>query len=71
MKQMRCFWCEHLDYDHINRRQEQPPPGEHFCGLHGRARVNPEGPQQNLDHKGGCGFSERKHPVQLKLPFSI
>lgn len=66
-KKMRCWRCEHLDYDHINGKQEQRLPGEHYCGLHGMARVDPDGPQQNLDHKGGCGFTARKKAVQLSL----
>lgn len=66
-KKMRCWRCEHLDYDHINARQENRLPGEHYCGLHGMARVDPDGPQQNLDHKGGCGFTARKKNVELSL----
>lgn len=66
-KKMRCWRCEHLDFDHILCRQENRPPGEHYCGLHGMARVDPDGPQQNLDHKGGCGFTARKQAVELSL----
>lgn len=64
---MRCWKCQHLDYDHISDCQEQPQPGEHFCGLHGRTRVDPDGEQMDLDHHGGCGFSPRKQAVQLSL----
>ena len=64
---MRCWRCEHLDYDHISDTQETAADGEHFCGLHGRARVDPDGPQQNLNRKGGCGFTPRKQTVQLDL----
>ena len=64
---MRCWRCAYLDYDCIGECQEQPLPGEHFCGLHGRARVDPDGEQMDLDHHGGCGFAPRKEAVQLEL----
>lgn len=38
-----------------------------FCGLHGCARVDPDGPQQDLDHQGGCGFIPASRPRQLEL----
>lgn len=67
VERMRCWRCAYLDYDCISDCQEQPQPGEHFCGLHGRTRVDPDGEQMDLDHHGGCGFSPRKQAVQLSL----
>lgn len=64
---MRCRKCEYLDYDFINDCQEYRPDGEHYCGLHGMARVDPDGPQQNLNRNSGCGFNRRKETVQLSL----
>ena len=66
-QKMRCWHCEYLDNDLLSGCHESVADGCHFCGLHGRAQVDPDGPQQNLDHKGGCGYVQRKHPVQLDL----
>jgi len=58
-----------MDYDVFSRTYEHHPSG-HFCGLHGRAQVNPDGEQANLDARGGCGFSPKeKAPVQLTFEF--
>lgn len=28
------------------------------CGLHGSAKVDPDGPQPNLDSRGSCGYNK-------------
>lgn len=66
-QKMRCWHCEYLDNDLISGSHESVSDGCHFCGLHGRARVYPDGLQQNLNNKGGCGYVQRKNPVQLDL----
>lgn len=66
MAKMRCRTCVHLDYDYIFNRYEQRP-GYHFCGLHGRSRVDPDGAQRDLDHRGGCGYWPRVAAVQLEI----
>ena len=66
---MRCRNCEWLNYDFIFNEYEKCEPGKNFCGLHGRARVDIDGPQLNLDSFGSCGFLAKKKtvPVQLQL----
>ena len=66
-KKMRCWTCEYLDYDHLDCKLELRSPGEHFCGLHGRAPVNPDGNQVNLNNRGSCGYFPRKKALQLSL----
>lgn len=71
MAKMRCWRCEWMDYDVFSRKYEKHPDG-HFCGLHGRAQIDPDGKQVNLDHRGGCGFrSKQKDPVQLTFNFDF
>ena len=48
----RCRQCEYLNQD---------------CGLHGRARVDPDGEQPDLNHHGGCGFNRATEPRQYNL----
>lgn len=62
-RKARCRNCMWLNYDFFDKKYERD--GEPFCGLHGRASVDPDGWQQNLDRRGGCGFHD-KHQ-QLKL----
>lgn len=69
-RKAKCRQCLHLDYDHLSDTIEPCKDGEHFCGLHGRARIDPDGIQQDLNHQGGCGFIQRNKPVQLELSFS-
>lgn len=64
---MRCWSCEYLDYDIIDCQLERCSPGKHFCGLHGRARVDPDGNQVNLNNRGSCGYFPRKKSLQLLL----
>ena len=59
-KKMRCRKCANLDYDYINGRHETRREGGHFCGLHGRAHVDPDSNQVNLDRRGGCGFIQKE-----------
>ena len=68
-KKIRCRFCVNLDYNHIAQRYEPRPEGEHVCGLHGCAPVDPDGPQANLDGRGGCGFSPKSRQVQLTFDF--
>lgn len=56
----QCRKCQHLDYDHLSDQKEFCQAGEHFCGLHGRTRVDPDGEQMDLNHKGGCGFIQKQ-----------
>lgn len=53
---MQCRDCMFLDWDFITNRTDTVEDGKHFCGLHGRSRVNPDGWQQNLNNRGSCGF---------------
>ncbi|MBR1464303.1 MAG: hypothetical protein IJ604_13145 [Prevotella sp.] len=70
MAKIKCRLCTYLDYDFFERRFENRTEGNHYCGLHGRAQVDPDGEQVNLDHRGGCGFcSKQKDPVQLTFNF--
>ena len=64
---MRCRRCQAFCYDFVDRRQDDE--SESYCGMHGRAKVDPDGVQQNLDHRGGCGFVEKKRAKQLTLNF--
>jgi hypothetical protein len=64
-RKMRCRRCQCLNYDFLSETHEWNSPS--FCGLHGRIRVNPDGPQQDLDHRGGCGFIPSKQIIQLEL----
>lgn len=66
---IRCHHCRYLDYDFLNDNYEITSPTEHFCGLHGRRRVDPDGEQMNLDSHGSCGYSPRQRTVQLSLDF--
>jgi hypothetical protein len=64
MEMMRCYGCEYLNYDFLDDIYEH---GEPFCGLHGRAPVDPNGPQQDLNHHGGCGYSPIDKGAQTSL----
>lgn len=70
-RKMRCRQCEWLDYDFLDDVYEAVDDCMHFCGLHGRHRVDPEGPQLNLDNHGSCGFLLKKRMIQLEIPFSF
>lgn len=59
----KCRECRWLNWDFVTDGYERG--SEPFCGLHGRARVDPSGKQPNLDHMGGCGFVTKYE--QLKL----
>lgn len=67
MKKMQCRRYKNLNYDHFTRQYENDEAP--ICGLHGRARVDPDGPQQNLDGRGGCGFIKKNRPVELTFAF--
>ena len=71
MAKIRCRFCTHFDYNHLDSRYEPRAEGEHFCGLHGMAPVDPDGPQVNLDHRGGCGYYPKKRDVQLTFDFQF
>lgn len=60
----RCRQCEYLNFDFIFNVYES---GDWFCGLHGRALVDPDGEQPDLDHKGGCGFNKAEESRQFSL----
>lgn len=60
----RCRQCEYLNQDWLTREYET---GEWFCGLHGRAHVDPDGEQPDLNHHGGCGFNRATEPRQYNL----
>jgi len=67
MRKARCKRCRWLDYSFLDDKYEQTD--EHFCGMHGMAPVDPEGEQPNLDHHGGCGYSEKEQYSQLSINF--
>lgn len=60
----RCRECEYLNQNNINLEYES---GDWFCGLHGRAAVDPDGDQPDLNHHGGCGFHKAATPRQYML----
>lgn len=69
---MRCWNCIWLDYDIFSRSYETHSFG-HFCGLHGRAQVDPDSKQANLDGHGNCGFHSKVKitmPTQLSFDFN-
>lgn len=68
MKKMRCRRCRNLNFDFLSGKYEPELPP--FCGLHGRTEVDPDGEQQNLDHRGGCGFSDKNKIIELKIMFT-
>lgn len=59
-----CRRCHYLNLDFITGEHAG---GDWFCGLHGRSRVDPDGEQQDLNHRGGCGFIPRTDSGQLSL----
>ena len=65
MKKAKCRRCMNLNYDFLLGTYEDTD--DYFCGLHGRAPVDPDGEQMNLDRRGGCGFHPRNEPIQLDL----
>ena len=68
---MRCRKCTWMDYDVFSRAYETHPDG-HFCGLHGRAQVDPDGKQANLDSRGSCGFHPKERtPMITQLTFDF
>lgn len=60
---MRCRRCRYYNYDFLSDVYEAGS----FCGLHGRAYIDPFSEQVNLNHNGGCGFSPKNKPIQLEL----
>ena len=67
MKKMKCRRCKYLNFDFLEDKYEPESPP--FCGLHGRTEVDPDGEQQNLDHRGGCGFSDKNKTIELIIMF--
>lgn len=65
----RFRYCQALDWDYIDDCPDPRPEGEHVCGLHGCAPVDPDGPQPNFIRGGGCGFMPKEQLIQLT--FSI
>lgn len=63
----KCSQCRYLNYNFFDGTYENKVPP--FCGLHGRARVDPDGEQRNLNHEGGCGFSRKMKSIQTALNF--
>lgn len=60
----RCRSCYWLNWDFISGEYVS---GQWFCGLHGCTRVDPDGEQLDLDHRGGCGYMKATEPRQLRL----
>lgn len=72
MAKIKCRLCVNLDYNAFFRRYENRSDGEHFCGCHGMAQVDPDGEQLNLDHRGGCGFfPKHREPSVVQLTFDF
>ena len=63
---MRCLRCSYYNFDFLSDSYEE---GESFCGLHGRAKVDPNGKQRNLDNHGSCGYHPKNQPIQMSLNF--
>lgn len=66
---MRCRRCAYLDWDFSDGSVSPPLDGSHYCGLHGGTKVDIDGEQVNLDHKGGCGFCARQVEKAEQLAF--
>lgn len=60
----RCKSCYWLNWDFASNEYVGGP---WFCGLHGCARVDPDGEQRDLDHRGGCGYMFADGMRQLRL----
>ena len=69
MSRMRCRECAWLDYDFLGKTIELRLDGSHYCGLHGRATVDIDGEQQNLNRRGSCGFFPKEKEDARQLPF--
>lgn len=68
---IKCRTCYNLNYDYFSSRYEPYEEIKYwFCGLHGRAHVDPDGMQVDLNKRGGCGYFpkvKKKEPKQLSL----
>lgn len=66
---IKCRTCTHLNYDYLQSRYETfEEAGNYYCGVHGRAAVDPDGQQVNLNRRGGCGYyPKQRPPKQLSL----
>lgn len=63
---MKCKGCTFFNWDFTDDSYDTYP--EHsYCGLHGGERVDPDGPQMNLDNRGGCGYWPKMQMTQLEL----
>lgn len=60
----RCKNCVYLNWDFITGKVITPEYNN-FCGLHGRAEVDIDGVQQNLDGRGGCGYHPKQRQTSL------
>ena len=61
MKKARCRRCMNLNYDFFTRTYEDTY--DYFCGLHGRAPVDPDGEQSQphlVNYMIGCIISLKK-----------
>ena len=64
MARMRCHDCYWFKWSFLTGKHTADKPQ---CGLHGGATVNPDGPQQNLNNRGSCGFLPLHKEKQLTL----
>lgn len=63
-RRARCRECIYLNWNFITDEIDESP-SDNYCGLHGCATVDPDGVQQDLDHRGGCGFFSKHQQLSL------
>lgn len=72
----RCRKCYYFDFSPFMaqfgetcqmQREKANRTGEHFCGQHGGAEIDPDGEQRSLDRKGSCNFVPEKTTRQLTI----
>lgn len=69
IKRRSCSTCAWLDFDVFSNSIEILDNGEHFCGLHGRSRVNDLKPLALGENNKECGYilKPELRVVQLNL----
>lgn len=62
----RCGDCRRLNRDLLADEAEPfERLGYWFCGVHGRAHIDPDGRQPNLNRRGGCDYSTKNRQMSL------
>lgn len=66
-KKKSCSNCHWLDFDVFSNTIEILGNGEHFCGLHGRSRVNDLKPLTLGENHGECGYILKPELLVVQL----